>query len=233
MQNAAARGDVVVVVDVLSFSTAVVAATEHGALVYPARSTEEGAAIAALHGAELAVNRRDTPARGRFSLSPLTLTAAKPGTRIVLPSPNGATCSRLGSMAPWLLVGALRNAAAVADAVERIRRARDLAVTVVACGERWPDAMEDEGMRVALEDLLGAGAILAGIDGDRSPEARAAVAAFAGLRADLAAVLEESGSGCELREVGFGEDVRYSAEFDASPAVPVLCDGAFRALEAE
>ena len=38
-------------------------------------------------------------------------------------------------------------------------------VAVIACGERWPDG----GLRPSLEDRIGAGAVLACLDGAPSP----------------------------------------------------------------
>src|SRR5579883_2447828 len=70
-EAAAARGDVLVVVDTLSFSSAVTTAARHGVAVYPS-AVEDGRALAGRLGAEVAVRRGEVPSRGRFSLSPLT-----------------------------------------------------------------------------------------------------------------------------------------------------------------
>jgi 2-phosphosulfolactate phosphatase len=96
-------------------------------------------------------------------------------------------------------------------------------VTVIACGERWPDG----SLRPALEDLLGAGAILAGARGGASPEARAAVAAFRAAEADLPEILRQCASGRELRDKGREADVAYAARLNVSTVVPVLTDGVF------
>jgi len=128
---------VLVVVDILRFTTAVEVATTNGAQViprrWPAREGPDGA------GPPL------------DPLSPVSLLEVPAGTRMEL-----ARC--------------LRNASAVAAA------ARDLGrpVGVVPAGERRPDG----SLRPAVEDLIGAGAILHALGGRPSPEARAAVAAF-------------------------------------------------------
>ena len=78
----------VVVVDVLSFSTAVTVACDQGVVVhpYPHRDRAGAEALAARLGAALAQPRGD----GRLSLSPASLLRLR-GGRLVLPSPNGAT----------------------------------------------------------------------------------------------------------------------------------------------
>ena len=112
-------------------------------------------------------------------------------------------------------------------APERLQSARtswssDLCVTLIACGERWQTPAEDGALRVALEDDLGAGAILSYLRHDKSPEARVCAGAFLYSRDDLLAALWECGSGRELRSRGFPEDVRHAAQLNVYEAVPVL-----------
>jgi 2-phosphosulfolactate phosphatase len=83
---AAGRGDVLVVIDVLRFSTAAVTAVQQGGIVYPCAWSDDPVAYAARIGAEAAVHRREVPESGRFSLSPPTFEAIEPGTRVVLAS---------------------------------------------------------------------------------------------------------------------------------------------------
>src|SRR5512137_2559579 len=81
--------DAVIIVDVLSFSTSVEIAVRNGAVVFPYRWRDERAAtFAASVKAELAESRRT---RNRYSLSPASLLHIGADTRLVLPSPNGAT----------------------------------------------------------------------------------------------------------------------------------------------
>jgi 2-phosphosulfolactate phosphatase len=219
---AAQRGDVLVIVDTLSFSSAVATAVHHGAVICPAALDDDVAEFAARHHAELAVHRLDTPAKGRFSLSPIAYVGVTPGTAIVLPGPNGGTCSRLGREVRHLFVGALVNARAVAAAVARVLEASDLAVSVIACGERWKTPGEDGALRFAIEDYLGAGAVLSALTHARSPEAEVCVAAFAGARGELARILWDCASGRELRGMGYPGDVSHSAKLDLYDAVPVM-----------
>jgi 2-phosphosulfolactate phosphatase len=138
-RRAAARGDLLVVVDVLCFSTSVATAVARGGVIYPCAVDDEPSALAARVGAETAVRRPDVSDRSRFSLSPPTFEQiAAPDTRIVLASPNGATCSRYGNSVPALFAGALVNARAVAEAVADTLCANPtVGVTMLACGERW------------------------------------------------------------------------------------------------
>ncbi len=190
-----------VVVDVLSFSTAVDVAVARGAVVYPARWADEHASTS-----------RERP----YSLSPASLTSIPPGTRLVLASPNGATiCADAEELGAVVIAGCLRNASAVAAAAAR---AGD--VGVVAAGERWPDG----GLRPAIEDLFGAGLILAALAGEPSGEARAAIAAAEAVTLDD---LQSCASARELIERGFAEDVELALERDVSTAVPLLRDGGF------
>ncbi|HEX6289952.1 MAG TPA: 2-phosphosulfolactate phosphatase [Herpetosiphonaceae bacterium] len=221
-RRAAERGDLLVVVDTLSFSSTTVTAVQHGAIVYPCAHDEDPAMLARRVGGEVAVGRGDVPHSGRFSLSPLTYLDVAPGTRIVLRSPNGATCSRYAPQVPHLFVGALLNAAAVAAVVADMLESTEARVTLLACGERWATSGEDGALRFAIEDALGAGAILSYLPYPKSPEARVCEAAYTAMREDIGALLWECGSGRELRERGFGGDVEHAGRLNLYDAVPVM-----------
>jgi 2-phosphosulfolactate phosphatase len=160
--------------------------------------------------------------RPAFSLSPVSLLEIPPGTRLVLPSPNGsAVAAAVATTASVVLAGCLRNATAVAGAAAEAGGGGPVAV--VAAGERRPDG----ALRPAVEDLLGAGAVLDALGGRPSPEARAAVAAFR--QRDLPRDLLACASGRELAALGRAAEVHLAAEHDVSQVVPVLRDGAFTA----
>ena len=228
-QAAAERGDILVVVDVLSFSTAVATAVENGAWVYPCGKNEDAGALAEQYDVVTAVRREEVPGKGRYSLSPETFLFAAPGERIVLQSPNGAACSRYGSQVPLLLVGALVNASAVAHAAAQAAAERGAAITVLACGERWHSPHEDGDLRFAVEDYLGAGAILFHLPESvtRSPEAQICQAAFVASRNHLPELLQNCGSGIELRDRGYGGDVEHSARLSVYQAAPILYNGLY------
>jgi 2-phosphosulfolactate phosphatase len=108
-----------VIVDVLSFSTAVSVAVERGASIIPfAYGDPEAAAIeAAARGALLASPKRALG--GQLSLSPSSLRNVSPGARVLLPSPNGSRLSLATGAVPTFCAS-LRNAASVAKAVRAI-----------------------------------------------------------------------------------------------------------------
>lgn len=190
-----APADVVVVVDVLRFSSTVPDAVASGTVVVLADAIEwssNGAAVAASAGDAL------------------------------------------------VLVGSLRNAAAVARAVQSVQERRGVrtSVAVIAAGERAADGT----LRFAVEDQLGAGAIIAaltdlGID-HTAPDAAVAAEGFRALKGALRHLLSASGSGREL-EIGVASTARMAASgitpasvvdaaaLDAIDVVPMLRDGVF------
>jgi 2-phosphosulfolactate phosphatase len=209
-----------VVVDVLSFSTCVDIAVGRGARVYPFPDTDRAAAegLAVRFGGEVAGPRGIS--RYRYSLSPVSLSAIAAGTKLVLPSPNGSAISFAARSAP-VLTGCLRNARAVARKAAEI--AQGTAVAVIPAGERWPDG----GLRPAIEDLIGAGAIIQELAGACSPEAEVARQAFLAAAAGLAEVLRGCVSGQELIQRGFPQDVEVALALNVSGTAPCLIDGAY------
>lgn len=214
-----APSDVVVIVDVLSFSTSVEIAVTRGVTVFPYPSDRESpAGYADERSALLAEKRSAEP--GVLSLSPSSLVDAAAGTRLVLPSPNGSALSfQAANSGARVIAGCLRNASAVAA----LAAANGGSVAVIPAGERWPDG----SLRPAFEDMVGAGAIIRGLPGRRSPEAQSAVAAFEDAQPELAERLRDCSSGRELIERGFAADVELAAQLNVSQVVPVLEDDAF------
>jgi 2-phosphosulfolactate phosphatase len=224
-QQVAPERGVLVIVDVLSFTTSVTVATERGTAVYPAawhgeRATELAAAV----GAELAVGRRAVSKDHPWTLSPAALASAPAPARLVLPSPNGSSIA--ASFDGIVVACALRNFTAVANWLHERAGTPDTPVTAIASGERWPDG----SLRPALEDLLGAGAVLSALEAmgghALSPEAEAAVDTFRGTTSVPDAV-RCCASGLELSLGGFDADVEIAVQMDVSTSVPVLTDGAF------
>lgn len=216
----------VVVVDVLSFTTSVGVAVEAGAAVHPYRWRDAtAAAYAERVGATLAVGRGEATPDHPWTLSPAALRAAPVPPRLVLPSPNGSTIAAEAGGAT-VVAASLRNRTAVARwLTDRGYGSEDRPLAVIASGERWPDG----SLRPALEDLLGAGAVLAALAGPGvpTPEATAAATLWTATE-DPVAALHGCDSGRELYEYGFPQDVAVAAEIDSSTTVPVLVDGAFQ-----
>jgi len=233
--------DYAVIVDVLSFTTAVSVAVDQGANLFPYPWRDESAEVfARRHGAVLAVGRSEAAAandRGTrdhplVSLSPASIRAAPGIDRIVLPSPNGsALAAAIAGSGCRIVAACLRNRTAVASWLTG--HGRDAhhppVIAVVAAGERWPDGT----LRPAVEDLWGAGAVIAALEGlgmvGVSREARAAAAAWHVIETAPSAALVDCASGVELIDAGFSADVAIAAEVDASVAVPLLNGDRFSA----
>jgi 2-phosphosulfolactate phosphatase len=224
-----------VIVDVLSFSTSVTVAVERGMRVFPSPwNGSRAEEFAAQHDAVLAVGRLESIKDGAVpapSLSPADLLSCATIPRLVLPSPNGSTiAAALLYGGSTVAVGCLRNAHAVAEWLGPAVKA-GRSVAVIAAGERWS---YDDSLRPALEDHLGAGAILSALSAlghaDRlSPEATAAAELFDASVGNLSARLHGCVGGRELTCKGFTSDVDVAADLNSSRIVPVLKDGAFDA----
>lgn len=144
--------------------------------------------------------------------------------RLVLPSPNG---SAIAATARGVVVAAcLRNAATAATWVLQHGYGTDEhPIAVIASGERWPDG----SLRPALEDGLGAGAVLWHLSaaGCRLSVEAAAMATTYKATGDVGEAVRASVSALELKATGFSSDVDVAVELDVDAHVAVLADGAF------
>ena len=212
----ALTADVVIVVDVLTFTTCVEFATNQGASIFPYRWKDETTYyFAEKVNAEVA--DRNNP--NGFNLSVTSLQNLPADMRLVLPSPNGSTVSLLAGDTPAVIAGCLRNCRAVAaSALKKGKR-----VVVIPAGEKW----ENDTLRPCVEDLIGAGAIISHLQGRLSPEALVAKAVFENLSADLIENLKNCISGREKIARGEETDIHLAAELNSSDCVPILENDAF------
>ncbi|MEU0437490.1 2-phosphosulfolactate phosphatase [Streptomyces sp. NPDC006290] len=234
----AAEAACLVMVDVLSFTTAVSVAVQAGSRVLPfwlpaatATAAERaGAEMAAAiyarqSGARLAVAHSTITPDASWSLSPAQLRKAPFTDRLVLPSPHcRSTITAAARPGVPVLAACLRNITAVGSWITSHGYGTpERPVAVIAAGEQWPDG----SLRPALEDLLGAGALISDLHaqgaGPLSAEA-AAARACGECTADIPHAITVGASGRELAATGFAEDVAIAIEEDTCPVVPVLDD---------
>ncbi|KAA3634503.1 MAG: 2-phosphosulfolactate phosphatase [Calditrichaeota bacterium] len=222
--RAASRGDILVIVDILSFSTTTTYAVSQGATVYPCTKTDDMESLAEKFHAKIAYSRTDAASKGIYSLSPITFDSISPGEAVILPSLNGSNCSRLCSDAPYVFIGSFLNVSAIADVISTLITKTDIDVTVVACGEREKKSNE---LRPAIEDYLGAGAIIKKLTCEKSPEALVCESAFEMNENRVAELIWDSVSGRELRAIGFEDDVTFACKHDFVKTVPYIHQDAF------
>jgi len=209
--------DVVIIIDILSFSTCVDIVTGRLASVIPYKWKDETAAeLAKNKNAILADKKRQYSTS--YSLSPTSLLTVKKEEKIVLPSPNGSTLS-LATGNAITLCGCLQNAKVVAEYAMTAGKK----IALVPAGEQWLD----KSLRPCFEDLIGAGAIIYYLNGILSPESRTALSAFNDYKEDLTEGLLKCSSGKELVERGFKNDVIFAGQFDCSRSVPILKNGEY------
>lgn len=163
-------------------------------------------------------------ARGQsgFTLSPVSLIEFPTNSALVLPSPNGATLSLLSSKA-IVMTGCLRNAASVAKMAMKLGKK----IAIIAAGERWPN----DTLRVAYEDLVGAGAIIYEINGTKSVESNFALLAFKNSLENKFIDLVNCATSIELSKYGYAGDVKIALQYNVSNVTPVLKEQYFQNLQ--
>ncbi len=162
-----------------------------------------------------------------FGNSPLEFSRLELGGRqAVVATSNGTRALHAVAAAPAVLVGCLRNRAAVAAAACAAAGAAATGVTVVCAGN-------DYGASFSLDDAVAAGAIVAAVQDRCGREAGSADLSDAALAAvhlyeahpDAERAFRESMHGRALLRLGFANDLRFCAVPDASPSVPALGRG--------
>lgn len=222
-REAAERGDIVIIVDVLSFSSTVITALNNGAVIHPYPKNLNGQQYADKIGAEYILGRSEAAKLGKPTLSPVSFNQSHFDKKYILTSLNGAHCTWIASKASALLIGALLNAESVAAVANQLHIQTKANISVIPCGEEWEEIREHENtLRPAIEDYLGAGAILSYLDGEKSPEAEICMTSYLSIKQKIDSLMWHCGSGRELREKGFQSDVEHCSRLNVYQTVPVL-----------
>ncbi len=214
--------DVIIIVDILSFSTAVDIVVSRQAIVYPFAERGQKAEVYAQEKEAFLAKKRPQ-SNTEFSLSPASLQRLPVKSKIVIPSPNGSTLS-MATGDTITLAGCLRNARAVAEYAQT----QGKRISVIPAGERFVYSDTDTALRPSLEDLIGAGAILSHLKGKLSPEAHTAQLIYQAHRDNLSNVLLACVSGRELVDTGYTEDVMIASHVNISHNTPMLIKGAYQ-----
>lgn len=231
LNSALKNNHIVVIVDTLRFSSAVVTAVAHGFTIYPTSDQKKGAKFAASINAEIS----GKPGEARYSLSPLSYlnTFHADNKKVVLYSPNGAACAELVKENNTAYIGCLLNAKAVGEQVSKAAKNSKQNVTVIAAGEQQAIDTGEKIVYVkkrsrrifAVEDYLGCGAIMSSMTLLKSPEAEVCESAFNGSREKIEELLLESWSGKYLVQHHLMDDVKHAARLNYYDVIPVICDG--------
>jgi len=226
VEEASIRGDIIIIIDVLSFSSAVTNALHNGVIIYPFPRTGDINEFGKLVGAEVCIMERARARElGLPSLSTTSFNEKHRGEKYVLSSINGATCVKVASESSTILIGSLLNVSAISGVSNKLQKETNKNITVIACGERWKNKNKDEEpreLRPCIEDYLAAGAILEKLEGTKSSEARVCVSAFLNSKSELNELIFDSSSGRELIKIEFAEDVEFACQLDLFTEVPFL-----------
>ena len=203
--------DLAVVFDVLRMSTAMLSAAAAGvAAIFPVETVETARERARdFTGAWLAGERHNRPPAGfQRGNSPVEWATPVPhGTRVVWTTTNGTRALERVADAGAVLVGALVNRSAVAQAAA-VWPGR---VVLVGAGR--------EG-GASPPDWWGVGAVVAALGRvEADPSAEAAQVAYAAVADDLGRALAASDEGHGLETLGYGADVAWAAGLDRVPTV--------------
>lgn len=228
--------NVVVIVDTLRFSSAVVTAVAHRFIIYPIADQKQGDVLARSVGAAVA----GRPGNAKYTISPRSyLRTGDDDTRnVVLFSPNGAKCAALASGKDVVYIGCLLNARAVGEHVCRIAGQIGCNVTIVAAGEQ---RAIDTGERIvydqkaahpvfAIEDYLACGAIISYTALAKSAEAQLCELAYHSAREKIKDLVLDSFSGKYLVQHNLREDVDYASQLNIYDVIPVVRGGRIEAL---
>ena len=222
--EASKRGDIIILVDILSFSSAVTSAVHHGVIIYPFTGIGDINEFGEKINADVCLlDRMKARELNLPSLSITSFNESHKDKKYVVSSINGATCVSVAGENDYIFLGCLLNSTAVAKTANQVQEEKLLNITVIASGERWSSlGNEPKELRPNIEDYLGAGAILELLNGTKSPEAKVCISSYQNSKKEIVELIKDSSTGREVINMGFPEDVEFSSQVGLFNEVPIL-----------
>jgi 2-phosphosulfolactate phosphatase len=218
--SAAQKGNIVVIVDVLRFSTTVSTAIANGFTIVPCATRAEAEEMSGKTGVT------------RYSLSPLDYMNPKNPEEVILVSPNGAACAKALWKDTLGFIGCFLNAGSLARVLNDIASTLAKDVALIAAGEVREDQENDlRTRRFSIEDFLGCGFILSVLKMRLTAEADLCMRAFDASRRDYTALIRNSLSGQYLINRRYGDDITHAVQRNIYGIVPVVERGRFVAYK--
>jgi 2-phosphosulfolactate phosphatase len=224
-----ARGDVVIVVDVLRCTSAIVTALANGALdVKAVKTVREARLLKSRNPNSILAGERDGFPPEGFDIgnSPREFTQDRvKDSRIIVTTTSGTQAINNASKARIVLLGSFLNVTATANSAWEIADKENLNLTIAMSGKQGS---------FSLEDMLCTGAIINRWDSNMvaySDAAYAALLAYGNASSDLLRHILMGNHAQELVEAGFRDDVSFCVELDKWSIVPILREGSIRILE--
>ena len=227
---AAARGDVVVLIDALRASTTIACGLSAGASrVIPVLTVEEALALRQQDHYFVAGERGGAKVEGfDFGNSPTELLAHRAdltGRPLVLTTSNGTRCVRIAleNGASAILAAAPPNACVAVEAMWKLADRLNRNIALLAAGL---DDMDND------EDMFTARALLQILERDFGVQPVNVTGSRVEL-ADSPRIFTGSEAGQRLTRLGYGADVAFCAQFDCLTVVPIYQEGVgFISMEA-
>jgi len=218
-REAGTRGDVVIVVDVLRFSSSVVVGLACGADAFiPVRTLAEARKLGKRNRRLILAGERNGVKPRGFHLgnSPTEFENANlKGKTIVITTTNGTAALESSRGARWLLVGSFINARAVSTAASRLSEDGN-GISIILASR--PGC-------IFLEDFLCTGMLVTNMadeDEKMNDEAIAARLAWASAENDFQEILMRSFHAVYLESIGYEQDVEFCLRKDVYDLVPHL-----------
>ncbi len=199
--------DVAIMVDVLRASTTITTALNNFNKIIAVKDKNKAIGLAKEHGAVLAGEREGATIDGfDTGNSPVEIQNFN-GDTLVLTTSNGTRI--LEGMKAKVLIGSFVNAKAVASKAAEIA---DNHIEIVMAGVKG---------KFAIEDFLGAGAIISGLTNYKLDEM--AMAAYMASRDEemVRNAVMNSNSALGLQKLGFADDISFSIKKDIYDIIPI------------
>jgi 2-phosphosulfolactate phosphatase len=213
------RGRNVIIIDVLRASTTICAALRNGAReVIPTPDIENATKISAnLSGdSRLLGGERQGKMIDGFDLgnSPLEYTQNKVGGKtIVFTTTNGAGTIYRCRYASLALVGSFVNISAIVQ-------------TIIDIGGTWTILCSGRQGEFSIEDATCAGTIISKVNAVSAVETDdaglTAVILYNKFKKNFLRMMKQSAHGKYLISLGFEEDLKFCADIDSIPVIPIL-----------